>query len=877
MSYEVLAEHIEPGREERRLPAPKWALDSPAGQVIRDLAPDGMLYRHQSLALDRVNSGSNLVISTGTASGKTLVFQLSTLDTLAKEPRATAIAIYPIKALSRDQLSRWHKAAPQAGLHLESVKKIDGDTPIKERQGMLAQTRIAAMTPDIIHRWLLNYSDERFTRSPEVNQSKQVCREFIRNLAVVIIDEAHVYETSFGANMAYLMRRLRAKRQELNPKNPEPLFIAASATIRNPTEHLEQLTGLRFAEITEGDNGSPKAPLTVQHILGRTQGTGSEQDMTEIIRDLMREHRDGSYIAFADDRQRVERIAANIEPTGLIHEDDIINDSQMSMPYRAGLQARESIERKLKDGSIRGVVSTSALEMGIDIPELTVGINLGLPNTVKRTKQRAGRVGRRSPGRFIIVEDFHAFQFDQDGLKGYWERDPEPANLYLTNRRLQRIQAACLIEEQGRSANPTDMNWPPGFDDAVKEGKEGDPYFPETGESPAGAGKRPHQHDMRSIDEKQFAVYVEGEEKNLTEMSKVEAMKELYTWATYHHAKQSYSVVHWKEDGDENHPEPHVVIRLTGRKNRRTMRVMETEARINLQGATTRENESGMIGYAGSDLATGTEKISGVKHLEKDEDSRESWKPYRYEDFQTPDIRRKVSTDMTFLAINEEWFESAETRERTVNALKAIMCHLDNVAPEEIMTAHTGITVERDGTEASPPAIALWDRANGGLGLSKTLYDRIEEYANQLLAIAEDPGRAESREMPLPLNHARSLRTWVEGLPDRERRNRPSIRPVETIYKGVTFRSKLEARWAYHLDQDGIKWEYEPTSFVNWVPDFRLQVRGEVIYAEVKPMEGFPTETAEKIDRSAWDGPAMILGATPSAVWKRENGRWETR
>ena len=250
------------------------------------------------------------------------------------------------------------------------------------------------------------------------------------------------------------------------------------------------------------------------------------------------------------------------------------------------------------------------------------------------------------------------------------------------------------------------MNWPPGFDDAVKEGEKGDPYSPETGESPASAGKRPHQHDMRSIDEKQFAVYVEGEEKNLTEMSKVEAMKELYTWATYHHAKQSYSVVHWRENGDENHAEPHVVIRLTGRKNRRTMRVMETEARINLQGATTRENESGMIGHAGNGSATGTEKISGVKHVEKDEDGREWWNPYRYEDFNTPNIRREVSTDMTFLAINEEWFEKAETRERTVNALKAIMCHLDNVAPDEVMTAHTGIAVERDGTATSPPAIS---------------------------------------------------------------------------------------------------------------------------------------------------------------------------
>ena len=98
---------------------------------------------------------------------------------------------------------------------------------------------------------------------------------------------------------------------------------------------------------------------------------------------------------------------------------------------------------------------------------------------------------------------------------------------------------------------------------------------------------------------------------------------------------------------------------------------------------------------------------------------------------------------------------------------------------------------------------------------------------------------------------------------------------METTYKGVTFKSKLEARWAYLMDQNGTKWEYEPASFVNWIPDFRLEIAGEVIYAEVKPVDGFPTETAEKIDRSPWEGPTLILGANPSTVWTRENGRWK--
>ena len=472
------------------------------------------------------------------------------------------------------------------------------------------------MTPDIVHRWLLNYSDSNMkTTSPPVNQTKRVCREFIKNLSCVIIDEAHTYETTFGANMAYLIRRLRARKRLLNPSDPEPLFIAASATILNPTQHLEQLTGLRFAEITEEDNGSPKSPLTVQHILRRTLGMGSEQDMIELIGDLVKEDRDGSYIAFADDRQKVERIASGIEPTGLIHEEDIINESTLSMPYRSGLQARALIEQRLKDGSMRGVVSTSALEMGIDIPELKVGINLGIPNNIKRSKQRAGRVGRKTPGRFIIVEEEYAFQFDPDGLRGYWSREPEPANLHLTNRFIQRIQADCLRKEIGNAPLPN-MNWPEGFTAAAQSGQRGEPYTPDTGGMRGTQDKQwPHQSSMRSVQEKDIAAYIREEPQTpLTTMSKIEAMKELYTWATYHHAKQAYRVLEWNEDGTEANTLPHVVLTLSKGEKPRTRRIMETRAEVKEESSQIKRSDSGLIGYADNGSAKGMEVITGASH-----------------------------------------------------------------------------------------------------------------------------------------------------------------------------------------------------------------------------------------------------------------------
>ena len=734
------------------------------------------------------------------------------------------------------------------------------------------------MTPDIVHRWLLNYSDKNTnTRSSNVNQTKLTCRKFIRNLSIIIIDEAHAYEGAFGANMAYLIRRLLARRQELSRAKPLPLLIAASATILNPTEHLELLTGQPFEEITEDNNGSPKAPLTLQHVGGRTQGAGSEQDMVELIKTIIEENDSDTYIAYADDRQKVERIAAGIEPTRMVHEEDIIAESERSMPYRAGLQARELIEQKLKAGEIRGVVSTSALEMGIDIPELTVGINLGLPASTKRLRQRAGRVGRRTPGRFIILDDSYAFQFDQGGLEGYWNREIEPAKLYLSNRFLQRIHANCLEQEQDQKGVFPDMNWPEGFQAVAESGEKGETYNPELqtvrGQDQPEKKRYPHDHDLRSFADKQFSILTEGDSHPVTDMTKTEAMRELYTWATYHHAKQAYTVTAWHENGTDSEPTPHVILRLARGKNARTNRIMTSGATFNLDEAEAAEAARGILAYAGSAHATGTESIVGCSRLENEEDGREGWKEYKYANHpDTPDISRTTPTTMTLIQIRETWFQDQETRDTVIQALRDIMCHLDNIGAGDLMTAHENINLIQDDTETPVnDAVALWDRAYGGLGLARTLHDNLRVYTERLLEIAEDPTRGPESGLPLPLNTARLLNEWAQGIrgPEPE-----GIRPTTTTYQGVTFRSQLEARWAAWFDQKGIEWSYEPQAFTNWLPDFRIEVQGQETYAEVKPVQEFPENVAEKIDASSWPNQAMILGRTHEFTWIREKGEW---
>ena len=399
-----------PGQEARHGEVPAWLADSPLWPAVKAQTGGGQLFLHQATGLELLGYGHNLLISTGTASGKSLVFQAPTLHHLATHPNATAIAIYPIKALARDQVIRWRNMAEASGLDPAAINRIDGDLrDLTERRQVLQRTRLALMTPDVIQQWLMAYSEPLYGKRPlrhdlrEVQNTQYNVRRFLSNLAFLILDEAHTYDGALGTHCLYLVQRLQQKRRELMSRFEPLRVIAASATIHNPAQHLETLTGLPFQVVDDRYDGSPRAELTVQHAVGRAPHDEGWRDLQDAVREVISDDPDRSYIAFVDDRQLAERAAAGIEAARSITEDAIIVESRDAMAYRSGLMRRERIEEALRAGEIRGIASTSAMELGIDIPDLQVGFNLGLPHSVGRLKQRAGRVGRNSPGRFIIV------------------------------------------------------------------------------------------------------------------------------------------------------------------------------------------------------------------------------------------------------------------------------------------------------------------------------------------------------------------------------------------------------------------------------------------------------------------------------------------
>ncbi len=333
------------------------------------------LYTHQSRALRVFERGSNLVLSTPTASGKTLVYNFSTLRRAIADPESRSLYLFPLKALEWDQRRRLENDIARLGsiaAHIR-VAIYDGDTPDSQRRKIReSPPNVLITTPDMLHAGILPHHAN--------------WRRFFEGLEIVTIDELHTYRGVFGSHIAQLLRRLdRVARFH----GARPQFVAASATIANPGELATQLTGQPF-EVVE-DSGAPRA--TRQLLLFRP--TGSPYALAARLFRLS-VNLGLRTIAFTKARVITE----------LIHQWVVEAEPELASQissYRAGFlpSERREIERRLFDGELRGVISTSALELGIDVGGLDVCLLVGYPGSQVATWQRAGRVGRT--GKAVIA------------------------------------------------------------------------------------------------------------------------------------------------------------------------------------------------------------------------------------------------------------------------------------------------------------------------------------------------------------------------------------------------------------------------------------------------------------------------------------------
>lgn len=214
--------------------------------TMKSLANLGhQVYFHQHIAISRFLEGANVAVTTPTASGKTLIFNTCALEMLSRNPNARIAAIYPLKALASEQETRWQTTLREAGIDAK-VGRIDGDVQTQERLNLLKTCRVLVMTPDIIHAWLF------------FNISAVPVQEFLRNLTLLVLDEAHTYSGVFGSNSAFLFRRVLHASRKFGGKTR---FIASSATMSDPRTHLKQLVGEDFEIIGAELDTSPQREL----------------------------------------------------------------------------------------------------------------------------------------------------------------------------------------------------------------------------------------------------------------------------------------------------------------------------------------------------------------------------------------------------------------------------------------------------------------------------------------------------------------------------------------------------------------------------------------------------------------------------------------
>jgi DEAD/DEAH box helicase domain-containing protein len=382
-------------------------------RVREALAAQGVdaLYAHQADAWEAAARGKSFVVTTGTASGKTLAFNLPVLDALAREPKQRALYLYPTKALAQDQL----RALGSFRLPKLRAAIYDGDTAADRRWQVRKWANLILSNPDMLHVGVLPHHDR--------------WGDVLTNLAYVIVDEAHVYRGVFGSHVANVLRRLRRLARVYGA---EPQFLLASATIANPGELATRLLGVETTVI--GDDAAPRAertvvlwnpPLTDEELGLRASSLG---EASKLMADLV--ERGLRTLCFAKSRRAAE----------LIHRftaDRLGDDSRLS-PYRAGYtpQQRREIERRLLEGELLGVSATNALELGIDVGLLDCVISVGFPGTVASLRQQWGRAGRRGHGLAVLVAS-------EDALDQYFMREPRA----LLGR---RVEAAILDHENPR-------------------------------------------------------------------------------------------------------------------------------------------------------------------------------------------------------------------------------------------------------------------------------------------------------------------------------------------------------------------------------------------------------------------------------------------
>ncbi|PAE24435.1 DEAD/DEAH box helicase [Bacillus sp. 7894-2] len=658
------------------------------------------LYTHQKTSYQTVMNGDSLVAVTPTASGKTLCYNLPVLQTIVNDPDARALYMFPTKALAQDQKSEINEIIQESGLDINSYT-YDGDTPANIRQKVRRAGHVVITNPDMLHSAILPH------------HTKWV--SLFENLKYVVIDELHIYRGVFGSHVANVIRRLR---RICRFYGSDPIFICTSATIANPLELAEKLTEKPMKLVD--NNGAPSGkkhfvfynpPIVNKPLNIRRSATLEARKLAgELLKNKIQT------IVFARSRVRVEILLTYLQ--------ELVKHKlgpKAIRGYRGGYlpTQRREIEKGLRSGEIYGVVSTNALELGVDIGQLQVCVMTGYPGTIASSWQQAGRAGRRH-GESLVIMVASSSPLDQYVIQNpdyFFNKSPETARINPDNLIILVDHIKCAAYELPFNAGErfgtfeTEEVLEYLAEERVLH-QNGDKFYWMKDSFPA------HNISLRSASQENVIIIDQSDIANVKvigEMDRFSAMTLLHDEAIYLHQGTQFQVemLDWEEK--KAFVREVDVDYFTDANLAVELKVLEQDK--------IRSSSIGEIGFGDVSvvaMATIFKKIKFETH----------------ENIGSGPItlpEEELHTSSTWLSFNPESLNYKQDRLEqgligTAHALKHIVPLFVMCDPQDV---HVIPQVKAAHNEK--PTIFFYDRYPGGVGLSEKIFGGIEHIMNETM------------------------------------------------------------------------------------------------------------------------------------------------
>ena len=710
------------------------------------------LYAHQAEAIERVRAGDNVVIVTGTASGKTLCYTVPLIETVLADSQATMLAIYPTKALAQDQLRALRGfQTPDLGIEF-MAGTYDGDTPRNLRRRIRDNANTVLTNPDMLHQGILPHH-ARWNR-------------FFSHLRFVVIDEIHAYRGVFGSHLANVIRRLQRLCRHYDA---QPQFICSSATIANPDEHAARICGVPM-HLVDND-GAPRGPKVFVHWnppprQGAASGSGEHwrvggdrrspvgeaiQLMTRLVQDGIQtiafvRTRLAAELIFRGCRERLRRVSKRL--------------SESVQAYRGGYlpEERRAIERQLAEREILAVASTNALELGIDIGSLDACILVGYPGAICSLWQQAGRAGR---GRaqsvvFLLAQNAPMDQYLMANAEYLFAQNPEHAVIDPDNPHVVVGHLKCAVHELPLATASVPEFGPcaPAILEFLEEDelvrRFGQCWYWASSEYPAASV------NLRNIAGPVYTIQDEAEaERIIGTLDEVSALSQLHTHAVYLHGADTYFV---------NRLDIEQKIAFVERRDLDyyTQAVQSSDIRIDTTDEE-RDWKGCRLGYGDVTVVTTIPMFKKIRFHSRDSLGFEKLEmpPQSLETVAfwfTPSAAAVADLGEAGLLIGE--------------ALTGVANVLVEVAPFVVMCDPQDIGTVVDARNLGLDALFLYDRYPGGMGYARRCLDEFDELMATVATVIRQCGCEDGCPScvgaPLPVQATGDLDAGVRGrIPDK--------------------------------------------------------------------------------------------------------------